>query len=145
MDDVTRCNEKGGLHMPRNRLVQLPLQLMRRWPGPKVARWASATIAVFLFCGPSYGLTLTCRVGSSNVGPERTYILEIDDAAESVVAVSATTSRHMRIIRRIMTDARRALVLDNGRVEATLVLWPQTRLEIPLDGRLTQIDPCWSS
>jgi len=98
-------------------------------------------------------MTLTCEIGFAlKVGngagpPRRTYTLEIVDGADFVTAVSGKTSRRFDIVRRIETNEMRALVLDNDdpTVQATLVLWPDPRLEISLGGGGFQTDTCKAS
>lgn len=112
---------------------------------------SSVALGAILICSPAQALTLTCEMGvalkiGNGVGPpRRTYTLEIEGEGDSVTAVSGKTSRKLTIVRRLETSEMRALVLDNGSVQATLVLWPNPRMEINLGGGGFQTDICKAS
>lgn len=108
---------------------------------------ASIMVGVLLFCAPAQAITLVCERGvafGKPMGPRATYTLAVEDRASYVTAHSGGTTRKMGIVRRIETDGMRALVLDSGEpsVQATLVLWPNPRMELGLGGGYSQTDIC---
>lgn len=111
----------------------------------KVVHRCCVTFAALLLCSPTYAVSLTCEIES--IGPRRTYTMTVEDNAKFVTGTSGDKSRQLPIVGRIETDEMRALMLNNGDdgVKATLVLWPQPRLELVLRGGFVQIDPCWAS
>lgn len=103
--------------------------------------------AAFLVCTPAHALTLECEIGvayGTKFGPTRTYTLSIDGQQDFVMGASGSKSNRLAILRRINNESVRALELDNGEpgVQATLILWPNPRLELVLKGGFTQTDIC---